>query len=678
VSISQVPRVTLASERPGNIFRQSDPFRLQVLVNDRFTDDLAAQMVIRDASQRIVFQRSTGLDSAVAERIGPGQKRLALPLPSLRPGWYEIDLQMNSQGQPLGEEKASIVLLADDSPALVPDDRFGITATDLPFEGWDQLPGILPHLGAGRVKLAVWSEQGDIQRVNPAAFDRLLERLQELRITPTACLVAPPPELSAKIGGSGWLQLLKAPTADWQPQLAFMLARHANHLQRWQLGSDEMGELFVKHREMREVYKLVYREFAELVDRPDLAMPWPAWYEMEGELPATIALSLPSQVLPSQLPIYMSDLRVKQGHNLAVSLGLLDREQYGRELQIRDLAQRVVYALAADAKRIDLPLPFTVRRRGDAIVSDPQEMLMIARTLMQVLGGTSFRGKVPIAEGVDAFLFDRNGQSVLALWSNGHETTMHELALNVTDRPMQVDLWGNATPLVCEPGIRRSGTIQLQIGPMPIFLLGVDGQLAQLRASIAFDNPLLESSFKPHTRRIRFTNPYRHAIGGSFRLKPPQGWVLNPPTMTFSLNPDETFDREVTMEFPYNSFAGPKTIQAGFLVQADGDSAFTVPIEVKLGLSDVGLQTLALRDGNDVIVQQMITNYGSAPIDYSAFAMYPGQARQERLVTNLEPGRTTIRKFRFTNVKFVPDAKVRSGVKELVGTRILNDEVSIQ
>jgi hypothetical protein len=148
--------------------------------------------------------------------------------------------------------------------------------------------------------------------------------------------------------------------------------------------------------------------------------------------------------------------------------------------------------------------------------------------------------------------------------------------------------------------------------------------------------------------------------------------------MSFSLNPGEMFDREVTIEFPYNSFAGTRTIHADFQVQADTESGFTVPIELKLGLSDVGLQTLALRDGADVIVQQMITNYGSRPIDYSAFAIYPGQPRQERLVTGLDPGRTTIRKYRFTNVRFAPDLKVRSGIKELVGTRILNEEVAIQ
>ena len=61
-------------------------------------------------------------------------------------------------------------------------------------------------------------------------------------------------------------------------------------------------------------------------------------------------------VLPSQLPLYMQDLATQEGHNLSITLQLLERRQYGREVQIRDFAQRVVYALAADAKRIDVPL----------------------------------------------------------------------------------------------------------------------------------------------------------------------------------------------------------------------------------------------------------------------------------------------------------------------------------
>jgi len=213
---------------------------------------------------------------------------------------------------------------------------------------------------------------------------------------------------------------------------------------------------------------------------------------------------------------------------------------------------------------------------------------------------------------------------------------------------------------------------------MPVLLVDVDAQVAMLRASVALDRPLLESSFQPHPRRLRFVNPYKTSIAGNVRLKGPAGWTINPPTHTFSLNPGETFDHELTLEFPYNSYAGTKTIDAEFVVQADKTSTFTVPLILRLGLSDVGMQTLALRDGADVVVQQTIQNYGERPIDYTSFAIFPGQTRQERLVTNLGPGRTTLKRYRFPNVKVPPGMKIRVGVKELNGSRILNDEVEIQ
>jgi hypothetical protein len=677
VSVSQVPKVKLSTESPGNIFRRDEPLKLTVLVNDRSTDDLAAQLVITDAKGQTVYQRSGALDMAAAENLGPGLKRMTLLLPQLLPGWYEASLVMTSRGQYVGRQMLDLVLLADNAPQVRPDPRFGIIATELPFDGWAELPQILPFLSVGRVKLAVWTKEGDIQQTDSDGFDRLLVSLQELNITPTAVLLDLPPPVTQKMRGTAWRDLLEAPPEAWQPQLAIMISRHANHLDRWQLGGDG-SDVFVTQKEMRQVYQLVYNEFTKLVQRPDLAMPWPAWYELEGQLPATVALSVHPSVLPAQLPLYMQDIGKHEGHNLSLTLQALDREQYGREVQIRDLAQRVIYALAADAKRIDLPLPFTVVREDEDLVRQPKELLMVVRTLVTTLGGATFKGKVPIAEGLEAFLFDKNGQGILAIWDRGSQSGVKQLALNLGDKPRAVDLWGNVTPLLRTTADRTSQKVQITVGPMPILLVDIDGQLAQLRASVGFDRPLMESSFMSHTRHIHFTNPYRQAIAGTLHIKGPEGWTLNPPTMTFNVNPGETFDQEMTIEFPYNSFHGPKAITAEFSFQADRAATFTMPLTLTLGLTDVRMETFALRDGNDIHVQQTITNYGDKKIDYIAFAIFPGQARQERIITNLAAGRTTIKVYRFKDAKIVPNSKVRTGMKELNGTRILNDEVGIQ
>src|SRR5258706_1287424 len=666
----------MSTGRAGNILFHGQPLSLQVLVNDRSTDDLAAQLVVVDAKGNTVYQRSGALDIASAENLGPGQKRMRLELPDLAAGWYEASLVMTSKGRYVGRHTLAMVLLADDARHFIPDDRFGVIATDLPFGGWEELPQILSLLSAGRVKLAVWTKQGDIQQADAERFDKLLIALKELSITPTACLLDPPPGVMKRSKGGSWVDLLDARGEEWQPQLATMIARHANPLDRWQLGADGSEE-FVRP-EMRRVYDKVYNEFVKLVQHPDLAMPWPAWYELEGKLPATVALSVNGSVLPYQLPLYMQEIRKHEGHNLSLTLQLLDRKQYGREVQIRDLAQRVIYALAADAKRIDLPLPFGVSSEGGEMEKEPQELFMIVRTLMSTLSGTSFRGKVTIGDGVEAFLFDRNGEGLLAIWDKGNRAGAKQLALNLGEHPRAVDLWGNVTPLLRTSNDKNNQKVQLTIGPMPIFLVDIDGELAQLRASGVLDRPLIESSFVPHTRHIRFVNPYRQTISGVLKLKAPEGWTISPGTFNFNVNPNESFDRDITIEFPYNSFAGAKTILAEFDFQTDRNVRLTVPVTVNLGLSDLGMQTLAVRDGKDVLVQQIITNYSDKKIDYTAFAIMQGMARHERLVTNLAPGRSTIKLYRFANTPAGTNTKVRVGVKELDGTHILNDEVQIR
>ena len=673
VTVSQAPRLSVTTDAPGNVFRRGDALTLHVAVGDLFTSDLSAQVVVRDADGNAVYQRSGGMDMAAVRQLPGHQQSIPLALPDLPPGWYEVTVAMTSGGKEVGNKAMSLIRLPDNAAGFTPDPRFGVIATDLPFDGWSDLADLLPMLSAGRVKLALWSRLGDIQQYDGDSFDRLLTRLGELGIAPTACLVDLPPRISSRMQNGSWPALLKSDPALWQPDLSYLIARHASHLERWQLGADG-SDAFVSTPQMRKAYGLVYQQFAELVHDPDLAMPWPAWYELEGELPATVALAVPTSVLPTQIPLYMQDISRHKGHNLSLSFELLDREKYGRLAQIRDVSQRVIYALSAGATRIDLPLPFTVRRDGDQIAKDPSELLMVMRTLASTLSGATYMGTVPISEGVEAFLFDRGGQGILALWSKGSEASDLPLSIDLGQNAAKVDLWGNVSPL---PHGTGKG-VNITLSAMPIFLVGINAPQAELRGSVSIDQPLLESSFEPHVRRLRFTNPYKTHLSGTVKLKAPAGWTLNPPTFVFSLDPGQSFDHELTIAFPYSSVAGPRTLNCEFLLQDSRSADFSAPLTLKLGLSNLGMQTFALRDGDDILVQQLVSNYGEQPIDYTAYALCPGQPRQERLITSLGAGHSVIKRYRFKNVPKLPGGKVRVGVKELQGVRVLNEEVEVR
>jgi hypothetical protein len=675
VSVAQIPQVTLGTDRPGNIFRLADPQKLTVVVNDLFTDDLQARLTLSNARGQLLYQRSGAVETAGAEVLGPTCMRLSLSLPKLPPGWYHATLQMTSRGRDLGEQSADLIQLADTAEPVPPDSRFGVIATALGPQELDQLPSILPLLAAGRVKIAVWSASETDQEADSPTFDALLEDLEAEGITPTGCLIGLPPSLAEHLGGKSWLRLLQTAPDQWEPQIDYLVSRHANHLESWQLGADG-SDAFVADPRMRKLYGLIYDQFSQLMHNPDLAMPWPAWYDLGKQLPATVALSVPPQVLPEEIPLYMRDLLNqpdKGKHNFSVELELLG-DEYGRDVRLRDLAQRVIFCIAGGADRIDLPLPFSVEKRDDQLVIEPQETFLIDRTLMRVLSGATFKGKARIKDGVEAMLFDRNGLGILALWSRGSQSQSQQLSLNLGPQPLKVDLWGNVTPLT-----RSSDqTVQIDVGPMPFFLVGIDGVSAQIRANVAFDQPLVESSFQPHTRQLMFQNPTKDVLSGMVRLRPPVGWSMTPATFQFTLNPGQEFNETVSIDFPYNSVAGEKAVTADFSLEGENGSNFSVPLSMKLGLSDVGMQSLAMRDGKDILVQEMITNYSEGPIDYSAYATYPGVTRQERLVTGLQAGHTTIKLYRFKNVKFIPGAKVHCGLRQLEGTRVLNDEVAIQ
>ena len=111
---------------------------------------------------------------------------------------------------------------------------------------------------------------------------------------------------------------------------------------------------------------------------------------------------------------------------------------------------------------------------------------------MSTLSGATYKGRVPIADGVEAFLFDRNGHGILLLWDKGSEGGVKSLALNLGADPARIDLWGNVTrllrssddaaPIMAAPastGDPHGAGVPIEITSMPFFLVDIDGQVAQ-------------------------------------------------------------------------------------------------------------------------------------------------------------------------------------------------------
>jgi hypothetical protein len=681
--IAQVPTVTLATDQATNVFDPGEKITLRVRVLDRIATDLTGELRVFDVDGRLVHQRTGAIEFGRSDGdalVG------AASVPELPAGWYEARLAIRSRDQLLAERSLKFACLGAARSAVPADPRFGVDAVKLAPGAWDILPDAMSIAAAGRAKVAAWSADHGIDSDAGAAFDRLLDALRPDGRTVTACLVALPPEVRKLLGGDHWTDLLRAPRDGWQPQLSFLLARYATHLDRWQLMPDEDAEACANEPARRAAFAKVFEEFERLTGSTRLAMPWPAWFEV-GESSSSIALSIPPEILPEQLPLYLRDASSGTAKVSSLTLQPIDVARYGRLARERDLALRIAYALSAGADRIDLPLPFTTATQHDgSATAEPTPLLLVQRTVQATLSNARYAGKVTIAPGVDAFLFDRGGRAgetgsgvmLVSTPSTAPLAPAGRVSIALGKRATRVDLDGTVSAVARSTDRRRPDEFELQIGERPFFVVDIDAPLMLLRAGIQIDNPMLESSVVPLSREIAFTNTFDSPISGSIRVAGPAGWTVSLPGGAFSLSPGETFRGTVNLSFPMNASSGDKVLTADLKIDGRANYRLNVPIGVKLGLSDVGLRTIAVRSGDEVIVQQVITNYGSKPINYNAFVTIAGLPRQERIISALGPGKAAIRKYRLPLSHSSPVGKLRSGVREVEGKRMLNDEVEIR
>jgi hypothetical protein len=680
--------VTLSTDEPTNVFYERDAVAMQVRVRDPLVSDLATELRIVDADGRPAFQRTGGLD-LVGQRDG-NEVRGSIALPPLEPGWYEATLALRSDGQTVGEHSMRFVRLVGERGMATssPDPRFGFAATGLPPQAWAMLPDLCDRLAAGRLKLSAWSDRIANDLATTRQFDRVVDKLRRRDVAITACLSSPPPSMQS--GGARWHDLLTAAPERWEPEVADLVARLGTSFTTWQMGEDAEADATGRDATLRAAHARLAQAFGKLTgSTADLAMPWPAWFDFEGasSVPASLALAVPPAVLPEQIPLYVDDARGGQAaRSVAVSLTPIDRARYGRAAQERDVALRVVHAVAAGADRIDLPLPIDVRRRGDVATFEPDPLLPVERTLLQQLSHARFVGRAALADDVDGFCFDRNGRGIMLVALRGDPATMapsRKLTLTLGRDAKRLDLSGRTSQLARPTASARTTAddVALDVTPMPFFVTDVDLPLVMLRTSLSLDRPTIESIARPHGRLLRFRNDFPGGIAGTIRISGPRGWMLEMPSVTFNLNPGETFEAPLTITLPNNAPAGATRLTADIRIEGREDRRLVLPVPVRVGLEGVGLRSFAIRvggsgGGGELVVQQIITNYGTTPIDYTAFASVPGRARQERLVAKLGPGKSVVRRYRFvapeTSVK-----AIRSGLKELQGSRMLNEEVPI-
>jgi hypothetical protein len=645
IVVFQLPRVSIATKATANVFAPGANPEFTLTVSDLGQDSLDAQISITDADGKEVWKDSWHVTSdAIAGK--PWVKNVSrAPLP---PGLYtaSLDVSDSAKKAPITRRHVRFVCLAGNAP---PAKEFGIDAATWPAESWNQLPHLLKQTGAGVVTLPAWRRdmnEDALLRRDPN-FDALILALlkTETQIiasfaeSPKVLLPAKPQKGAAE--DDSIIALFDANPKIWREYTSFTLARYAARASYWQLGHVP-GELAPTDPRLAKVYNRAREEFANMVSSPKILLPWNALDEFDPKAypSAALDLHLPPTLRPAQLPPYIAAM-ANSNTPVMAHIELPPTKGMTRIDRAADFAKRITLARTANPLAIIVDLPMARKTENFVATSQPDELLIVYRTLISQLGGMRYVREFSPGPNVRAFLFDRDGAGTVVVWSESNSGQPTSFTLPLGSNPGILNLWGTGQNLPTDRGAPTIG-----VDSTPLLLTNVDSKLVELRASFALAAVKIPAGAGSFRTAVKLHNPYGQALTGKINFIPPKGWSFDPPSLNINIPASGDLNAPITVNFPYNAPAGGERIDA-VLTTENGKIELSYFTSITSDVVDFDCVATVQSNGQ-LLITQTIRNISTEPINAQAYALVPGQARQQRYVLDLKPNETTIKRFTFT------------------------------
>ncbi|MEM6458800.1 MAG: hypothetical protein AAF710_05345 [Planctomycetota bacterium] len=591
-------------------------------------------------------------------------------------------------------------------------ERFALSAEGMGPRHLALLPELSRIAGLGAVIVSAWDRETTL-----GALDLRLDTLQSV-IAPlknggrrVEVSFAPLPEELEHTRGVNSRRPVRAFAASpevWMPYVQPILVRQGQRVNTWQLGgTDRPAAAYLPG--LGGLAATAYEEFRHWTPAPVITLPWRLDQPVREDMPTGgvgYAVHWPAGVLPERLVDHLQGSGWATGDTpRRLHLRPASADAVPHPARVADLALRMVHAWEQDATGVALPDLWTpALERRDALLPDP--LLGVMANVATRLAGQRAAGRLNLGDDRAAVIFRRHRPltetaeaggagppgptqttpgtpdtpGMLVAWNVNAGAARSELRMFLGRAPVLHDVWGNATPL--QPD--ADGKHVVPLTDTPVFVTGVDPQLALFRAGFVLDEPFVLSTQTPHLRTLRLQNPWPVTISGRFTIVGPESWSIRPFRHAFSIGPGRSLELPIVLRFPVQEVAGDKRLTVDMEFTADRRYEVELAAPMRLGLEGVRLEaSLAVEPGRaagttDAAVTCILTNTGDAPISLNLAAKLAGHPRRERLIPRLEPGQSVIRQFRFADAAAALRAgDIRLNVRETNGPAVLNKTVGL-
>ncbi|MBX3358315.1 MAG: hypothetical protein KF745_07790 [Phycisphaeraceae bacterium] len=712
VAVFLIPRTELVTTAPANLFLAPDRPLLRTMVRDMVGDDLQARISIIDADGHVVASNKTDVDPS-------GRPSDWTPdLPAF--GWYRATLETYHEAALVGRASLDLIwfppLPADSSTTAPERTRFGIAAdVDAPED--QPWPRFLPHLtsatGAGFLILpAADPTQFPLERTDDApglttVIDQLLDRQVDLTVSFHGVSRATARELD--IDSSDTLAAIARAETVWLPLLAPMLERYGQRIRRWQIGPT--GADAAAWRADPAAVGAFRAGVGRFVPGPVISLPWRAEFPPPAQGAAGVGADSVSDFIPYTFPAssifptldswYATAAAiVPPPPNLPIDLVLdvAPTTSFGNRAGAADLVRRTADAFVA-AERAGMPRQPRLAIRdawrvvpGDPPAVAPAPHLAAWRTIIDHFTGRRAVAELPITPGVRAVvLADRTpapigapSRGTIVAWNHSADPKRAILHAYLGDSPVTVtDIFGNSRLL--EPD--RARAYLIAIPSTPIFIDGIDPNVARFVSSFRIEPGFAPASITEHDHRIVLENPWPIRISGKIQIVEPVdgrgGWTISPRgPVPISIAPGASQRIPLTFAFGAAQESGPQPFKAIVTLSADRTLP---PLELETSI-DIGLPELDLTAdlilgptpaGPDASVVATIVNRGASPRTLRLTALASGYATQEQPISNLAPGESAVKKFLFKDAAAkIPSKRIRLSLSDIDAPERLN--ISVQ
>ncbi|MFG0249800.1 MAG: hypothetical protein ACF8OB_13010 [Phycisphaeraceae bacterium JB051] len=684
IAIWQLPNISLSTQSKVNILRHPEKPNLTVKVRDLSGRRLVSTLTVYDYRRNLLDTRS--------QEVGAGSPNAWTHQPTLPGyGWYLADLIVSETKaidgsdiqQPVARTLCGFLWLPSDKPAHLGDARrFSLRAVDVPDIELPMIPDLVQKAGIYGVTISPWRRDTSTKNIEfqQNQLDDLLHPLIAENRDVIFSLHPIPDLLKSELQQSS-LQahmLFDQDVNIWSAYFKPVILRHSQRVRQWELGS-VLNPTAMYHKDLLGLIGRVRYQFQTLAPNPRLILPWNILeppHEFLGK-DVGYVLKVPEGVHAEHLKEFWSDWTKQGDVPRTLMFQVSPADELSQQDRVNDLALRMLRGWEITQSGMMINKPWTVSDRRDVVLM-PDPTLGVFASLSNRLCGRRVVKYMNMGRGIKCMILDGTAGGMLAFWNESAPQHRTDMTMHLGVDPKWHDLWGNHLPMTVEDGKQS-----FKVTGEPMFMEDIDTELALFRASFVVDRPFIESRQIPHNRVVKLHNPWNHTISGHITFLEPKKWRISPKRMFFSMAANADYEIPIQLSFPISETAGHKELVARveFVSQKRYDVNFTTPLE--LGLKDIDFYSHLTIESNpktgtiDALVTQRIANRGTQVISLYSFANMTGYSRQERLISQLHPGESIIRNFRFLDgAQRLKTQSVRTGLRETSGPAVINHNLS--